>query len=85
MGLLSCTTCKFQHFKELFGKIRNNYLFILFIYQFRFAIRAGSPKQREPITVGPYHLTPPINFPHGWKPEKLSPAMTDIINILLYP
>ena len=30
--------------------------------------RAGSPQQREPITVGPYYLPPPpINFPCGRK------------------
>ena len=41
------------------------FYFILFI----FATRAGSPQQREPITVGPYYLTHPVNFPCGRKPE----------------
>ena len=31
-----------------------------------FATRAGSPQQREPITVGPYYLA---NIPCGRKPE----------------
>ena len=30
---------------------------------FSFATRAGSPQQRESITVGPYKLTHPVNFP----------------------
>ena len=42
---------------------------IFFIYLFSFATRAGSPQQREPITVGPYYLTHPVNFPCGRKPE----------------
>ena len=41
---------------------------------FGFATRAGSPQQREPITVGPYHLTLPVNFPCGRKPEYLEKA-----------
>ena len=41
-------------------------LFIyLFIYLFSFATRAGSPQQREPVTVGPYYLTPLSVFPVG--------------------
>ena len=43
------------------------YLFIF--YLFNFATRAGTPQQREPITVGPYHLTHPAYFPYGRKPE----------------
>ena len=35
---------------------------------FNFATRAGTP-QREPITVGPYHLTHPVYFLCGRKPE----------------
>ena len=30
---------------------------------------AGSPQQREPITVGPYYLTQPFNFRCRRKPE----------------
>ena len=33
-----------------------------FFYLFSFATRAGSPQQREPITVGPYYQTHPVNF-----------------------
>ena len=33
------------------------------------ATRAGSPQQREPITVGPYYLSHPVNFPCEKKPE----------------
>jgi hypothetical protein len=31
--------------------------------------RAGSPQQHMPITVGPFYLTHPVNFPCGRKPE----------------
>jgi hypothetical protein len=31
--------------------------------------RAGSPQQHMPITVGPFYLTRPVNFPCGRKPE----------------
>jgi hypothetical protein len=31
--------------------------------------RAGSPQQRMPITVGPFYLTHPVNFPCERKPE----------------
>ena len=34
-------------------------LFHFFFLLFSFATRAGSPQQREPITVGPYYLTHP--------------------------
>ena len=40
-----------------------------FFFLFSFATRAGSPQQREPVTVGPYYLTHPVNFPCGRKPE----------------
>ena len=36
---------------------------------FSFTTRAGSPQQREPITVGPYYLSHPVNIPCGRKPE----------------
>ena len=54
----------------------------LFFYLFSFATRAGSPQQREPITVGPYYLTPLSTFPVGgnrstWrKPTTFSRALT---------
>ena len=35
------------------------------MYLFSFATRAGSPQQREPITVGPYYLTSLSTFPVG--------------------
>ena len=38
-------------------------------FLFSFVTRAGSPQQREPITVGPYYLTHPVNFPCGRKPD----------------
>ena len=44
------------------------FFFILF-FLFSFPTRARSPRQREPITVGPYYLTHPVNFPCGRKPE----------------
>ena len=40
-----------------------------FLFYFNFATRAGTPQQHEPITVGPYHLTHPVYFPCGRKPE----------------
>ena len=46
------------------------FYFILFYFiLLSFATRARSPQQREPITVGPYYLTHPVNFPCGRKPE----------------
>ena len=45
------------------------YCFIyLFIY-LALPTRAGSPQQHMPITVGPFCLTHPVNFPCGRKPE----------------
>ena len=40
----------------------------LFIY-LALPTRAGSPQQHIPITVGPFCLTHPVNFPCGRKPE----------------
>ena len=40
----------------------------LFIY-LALPTRAGSPQQHMPITVGPFCLTHPVNFPCGRKPE----------------
>ena len=45
------------------------FIYFFFFFNFSFATRAGSPQQREPITVGPYYLTHPVNFPCGRKPE----------------
>ena len=36
---------------------------------FSFSARAGTPQQREPITVGRFHLTHSVYFPCGRKPE----------------
>ena len=33
------------------------------------ATGAGSPQEREPITVGPYYLSHPVNSPCGREPE----------------
>jgi hypothetical protein len=44
----------------------------IFIYLFIYLAlptRAGSPQQHMPITVGPFYLTHPVNFPCGRKPE----------------
>ena len=35
------------------------------LFLFSYATRAGSPQQREPITVGPHYLTHPATFPVG--------------------
>ena len=43
--------------------------FIFIFYFIYLATGAGSPQQREPITVGPYYLSLPVNFPCGRKPE----------------
>jgi hypothetical protein len=40
----------------------------IFIY-LALPTRAGSPQQHMPITVGPFCLTHPVNFPCGRKPE----------------
>ena len=40
----------------------------LFIY-LAFPTRAGSLQQHKPVTVGPFCLTHPVNFPCGRKPE----------------
>ena len=40
----------------------------LFIY-LALPTTAGSPQQHMPITVGPFCLTHPVNFPCGRKPE----------------
>jgi hypothetical protein len=45
---------------------------VLFIYLFIYLAlptRAGSSQQHMPITVGPFYLTHPVNFPCGRKPE----------------
>ena len=58
------------------------YVRYLFIYLFNFATRAGSPQQREPITVGPYYLPTLSIFPVGGnrsnrrKPTTFSRALT---------
>ena len=39
------------------------------IFYLAIATGAGLPQQREPITVGPYYLSHPVNFPCGRKPE----------------
>ena len=46
----------------------NHYFFKIFI-SFSFATRAGSPQQRQPITVGPYNLMARSTFLCGGKPE----------------
>ena len=40
-------------------------LYLLFIY-LALPTRAGSPQQHMPITVGPFCLTHPVNFPTGY-------------------
>ena len=58
------------------------FVFSFFIYLFNFATRAGSPQQREPITVGPYYLPTLSTFPVGGnrstrrKPTTFSRALT---------
>ena len=44
------------------------FVFLFFIY-FALPTIAGSPQQHMPITVGPFCLTHPVNFPCGRKPE----------------
>ena len=41
-----------------------------------FATGAGSPQQREPITMDPYYLSHPVNFPCGRKPEYPEKTLT---------
>jgi hypothetical protein len=47
---------------------RISFLDVFFIY-LALPTRAGSPQQHKPITVGPFYLTHPVNFPCGRKPE----------------
>ena len=42
---------------------------LLFIVYLALPTRAGSPQQHMPITVGPFCLTHPVNFPCGRKSE----------------
>jgi hypothetical protein len=51
--------------KTTYIKFHNIYLFIYLALP----TRAGSPQQHMPITVGPFYLTHPVNFPCGRKPE----------------
>ena len=41
------------------------HLLLILISFINFHTRAGSPQQREPITVGPYYLSYPVNLPAG--------------------
>ena len=49
--------------KEIFNRSAHCILFSL-------ATRVGSSQKRQPITVGPYHVSHPVNFPCGGKPKK---------------
>ena len=51
-------------------------LILILFYFINFATRAGSPQQREPITVGPYYLSHLVNIPCGRKPEYPEKKMT---------
>jgi hypothetical protein len=59
------------------GKFVSNidvlFAFLFFIYFIYLALptRAGSPQQHMPITMGPFYLTHPVNFPCGRKPDYL--------------
>ena len=46
-----------------------NIYFLFFFILLDLPTRAGSPQQHKPITVGPFYLTHPVNFPCGRKPE----------------
>ena len=52
---------------------------LLLLFYLALPTRAGSPQQHMPITVGPFCLTHPVNFPCGrkplttWPPKPLSP------------
>ena len=50
--------------RSILGRVPCFYFFL-----FRFVTRTGTPQPHEPITVGPYHLTHPVYFPCGRKPE----------------
>jgi hypothetical protein len=52
------------------GVCRNFVFWLRFIlFYLALPTRAGSPQQHMPITVGPFCLTHPVNFPCGRKPE----------------
>ena len=49
--------------------VRQEMLEKLIFFVFSLTTGAGSPQQCEPITVGPYYLSRPVNFPCERKPE----------------
>ncbi len=52
------------------SNVRFGGLYNLIFNLFDFATMTGTaPQQHTPITVGPYHLTHPVNFPCGRKSE----------------
>ena len=54
--------------QEISCKIYLYFIYFLNIY-LGLPTRAGSPQQHMPITVDPFYLTHPVNFPRGRKPE----------------
>ena len=42
-----------------------------FLFYLAFSTRAGSPQQREPVTVGPYYLSHAVNIHCGRKNRDL--------------
>jgi hypothetical protein len=62
MAVLTEALKKYPQFAEVVRE------FEVFIY-LALPTRAGSPQQHMPITVGPFCLTHPVNFPCGRKPE----------------
>ena len=55
--------------KSFSGATVNDIYFIFYFILLDLPTRAGSPQQHKPITVGPFYLTHPVNFPCGRKPE----------------
>jgi hypothetical protein len=49
--------------------IYGRYMALFYFILLDLPTRAGSPQQHKPITVGPFYLTHPVNFPCGRKPE----------------
>ena len=58
---------------------------IVLLFFFNLATRAGSPQQRQPITVGPYYLATLSTFPVGGnrstrrKPTTFGRALTILL------
>ena len=59
----------FGKYNGFVSKERGFCMHVFILFYLALPTRAGSPQQHMPITVGPFCLTHPVNFPCGRKPE----------------